>query len=200
MTRPSLILASQSESRKRLLLQAGVPFAFEGPDVDEAPLKAKAFAEGRSVGETARILATAKARAVSARHENALVLGADQMLDCEGQRLDKARDAGEAKAQLRFLRGRPHRLVTAALLMRDGEAVWEHVAEAVLVMREFSDDFLESYCKALGPELQAGVGGYALEGKGAQLMAKVDGDFFGILGLPLVPLLAALRAHGVMPS
>lgn len=190
MTR--LTLASASKSRARLLENAAIPFTVRPADIDEDAVKASGL-DGRAVAEK---LAELKAMAVS----GALVLGADQVLVCDGRLMSKAATLGEAAQQLRLLRGRRHVLVSAVVLASDGAPVWRHVEESALWMRDFSDAFLETYLAAQGPQILGGVGCYRYEGAGAQLFARVEGDYFSILGLPLVPLLAAFREHGVIAT
>ena len=190
MTR--LTLASASKSRARLLENAGVPFTVRPANIDEDAVKASG-ADGRAVAEK---LAELKAIAVAGE----LVLGADQMLVCDGRLMSKAATLDEAAQQLRMLRGRRHVLVSAVVLASNAAPVWRHVEESTLWMRDFSDAFLESYLAAEGAAMLGGVGCYRYEGAGAQLFARVEGDYFSILGLPLVPLLAALREHGVIET
>ena len=144
-------------------------------------------------------LAELKALRVSASRPGDLVLGADQVLVCEGRILSKAETLAEAAAQLKFLRGKSHMLISALALARDGDVVWRHADEARLAMRDFSDAFLDSYLKAEGEAVLGSVGCYRLEGPGAQLFESVEGDYFSILGLPLLPLLGVLRQQGVIP-
>ncbi|HUK59974.1 MAG TPA: Maf family protein [Stellaceae bacterium] len=195
-----LVLASESGARKRLLAAAGVEFATDPAGYDEAAAKRTSRARGEDAAQCALALATAKARAVAARHADAIVIGADQMLDCDAAWLDKPADLAAARAQLLELRGKTHALVTAAVAVERDELLWRHVATARLVMRPFSDAFLERYLALMGARVLATVGGYELEGLGAQLFAKIEGDYFAILGLPLLPLLAFLRAHGALPA
>jgi septum formation protein len=185
-----LVLASASKSRARLLENAGVPFTVRPANVDEDAVKASGL-DGRAVAER---LAELKATAVA----DELVLGADQVLVCDGGLMSKAATLDEAAEQLRMLRNRRHVLVSAVVLASGGAPVWRHVEESALWMRDFSDAFLDSYLAAEGPDILGGVGCYRYEGAGAQLFARVEGDYFSILGLPLVPLLAALREHGVI--
>ncbi len=192
----ALVLASASSARRKILEDARVPFAHEPSGVDEGALKAELYS--RPPREIARALALAKAQAVSARRPDALVLGADQVLETDGQLFDKPRDKSEARAQLVRLRGRPHRLVNGLALVRQGRGCWQYDDEARLWMRDFDDAFLDTYLAGAGPEILESVGAYRLEGGGAQLFARIEGDFFSILGLPLLPLLDALRREGML--
>lgn len=192
------ILASKSPTRRMMLKNAGLDFIADTPSVDETIIKKQARAEGKSVDDAALMLAQAKARALVPEHKGKLVLGCDQMLECGERWLDKAESRENAKDQLRFLSGQSHRLVTAAVLMRGQEIVWQTCEEARLVMRPLSEDFIAAYSARMGEELLGSVGCYALEALGAQLFEKVEGDHFVILGLPLLSFLAALRAQGVL--
>lgn len=194
----TFVLASASSSRARLLQHAGVPFEVHPAHVDEDSVKESMLADGAQGREIADALAELKARRVSNARPEALVLGADQVLVCEGELFSKAGSMEAAAAQLRGLRGRPHQLITAAVLAKDGAAIWRHVDISTLWICEFSDAFLEAYLAAEGDDLLGSVGCYRLETTGVQLFERVEGDYFSILGLPLVPLLAALRQHGVI--
>jgi len=193
----ALILASSSAVRARLLREAGVRFGVRPPDVDEAAVKSTLHAQGVGHGDFAAALAEAKALAVSALSPEALVLGCDQTLLCRGRLFDKPRDVAEARENLLFLRGKTHQLVCGAVLAQNGKPLWCHTARADLTMRDFSDRFLEDYLKSEGKQLLTSVGCYQLEGRGSQLFAAVAGDYFTILGLPLIALLAALREKGL---
>jgi nucleoside triphosphate pyrophosphatase len=195
-----LILASASGVRARLLREAGVRFGVRPADVDEALLKNRCRANGTSGADMAVALAEAKALNVSDASPQALVLGCDQVLVCEGRLFDKARDLAEARETLCLLRGRDHQLVSACVLAQAGKPVWRHAETATLRMRMFSDTFLDSYLRAQGMTVLSSVGCYHLENRGGQLFEKIDGDFFAILGLPLIPLLGALREHGIIES
>nr|WP_247883190.1 Maf family protein [Azospirillum brasilense] len=181
-----------------MLERAGVRITLAPAAVDEEEIKLAARAEGAPVEDVAEALAELKAQRVTRKHPGALVIGADQMLECEGCWFDKPADRDAARAQLQELRGKTHRLVSCAVVIRDGERLWHHVDRARLTMRPFSDAFLESYLNAAGDDVLGSVGAYHLEGLGAQLFHRVDGDFFTILGLPLLPLLGFLRVHGVI--
>lgn len=186
----TLVLASASTSRAALLTAAGVPFTVQPAHVDEDAVKT-AVTDGHHV---AAALAEMKALAVPGD----LVLGADQVLLLEGAVLSKAPSLDAAREQLRSLRGKRHILVSALALARDRRIVWRHVDEAQLWMRDFSDDFLEGYLAA--EDVLGSVGCYRLEGAGVQLFERIEGDYFSILGLPLVPLLMALREQGVVAT
>lgn len=196
----ALILASASTARKRLLADAGVVAETDPADIDESVIKEECRRTGCSSNECATRLAAAKARAVAARHRGRLVLGADQLLDCDGEWFDKPRDRAEVRDQLRRLRGRSHELVTAATVIRDEERLWRAVEQPRVTMRDFSDAFLDQYLDAMGERVLKTVGGYELEGLGAQLMERVEGDYFSILGLPLLPLLQFLRDAGALAA
>jgi septum formation protein len=193
----TLILASGSAARRRLLEGAGVVFEVDIPHVDEEMAKASLRAEGLRPREQAEALAELKALSVS-RKRPGFVIGADQMLAIADETLDKPKDALEARAHLQRLRGREHRLITAAVVAREGAVIWRHIDTPRLKMRAFSDDFLDDYLARTGEHAFASVGAYQLEGLGAQLFEHVEGDYFSILGLPLLPLLAFLREHGIV--
>jgi septum formation protein len=194
----TLILASSSGIRARLLREAGVRFGVRPPDIDEAEVKAGLRRHGLADDALADALAEAKALNVSNASPQALVLGCDQVLICGGRLFDKARDGGEARQTLSELRGKDHHLISAVVLAENGKPVWRHVERATLHMRDFGNDFLDSYLKDEGKLVLGSVGCYQLEGRGSQLFDRVEGDFFCILGLPLLPLLTALRQYGII--
>lgn len=194
-----LVLASASAARARLLSAAGVPFRAMPAEVPEARLREELQAAGADTARAAFELARRKALAVTDRVDaDALVLGADQILEFEGRWVAKCADAAAAAELLGRLRGRRHRLVTAAVLLRRGRLRWRHVETVELEMRAFSDRFLAHYLACCGPDILRSVGAYELEGRGAQLFARIEGDFFSVLGLPLLPLLEGLRREGVL--
>ncbi len=197
---PPVILASASAARARLLEAAGLSVARQAAAIDEAEIKASLKAEGAGAAAVAEALAEMKAVKISRRHPGALVIGCDQMLDCDGRWLDKPATLAAARAQLEALAGRSHQLLTAAVVVRDGARLWHHGDGATLTMREFGAGFLDAYLAAAGDAALASVGAYQLEGLGAQLFSRVRGDYFTILGLPLLPLLDFLRGHGVVPA
>ncbi|WP_203291100.1 Maf family protein [Maricaulis parjimensis] len=196
MTR--FVLASGSQIRRQVLENAEIPFEVIRPDVDEAVIKAER--SDLSPADMALVLGKAKSEAVSRQHPDALVLGADQTMELDGQLLDKLPDAALARDRLLSMRGRPHQLHSGLALYRNGQPVWTHQQTSTLHVRDFSDEFLDSYLERAGFALTASVGAYAFEGLGAQLFERVEGDYYAILGLPLVPLLHALRQEGVLVS
>jgi septum formation protein len=196
----TLVLASGSRTRARMLESAGVAIEIAVPNIDEPELMASLKAAGDDVTRVAEALAEMKAMRVAPRFPGRFVLGCDQMLECDGHWLDKAQNRDEARAQLKMLRGRSHNLVTSAVLVRDDERIWHTTDVAEMRMRNFSDAFLDAYVGRAGDEILRSVGAYQLEGLGAQLFEKVEGDFFTILGLPLLPVLAILRAHQLVPG
>ncbi len=199
MTPESLTLASGSAIRLRILTSAGVAVTVEKPSVDEAALKADMSGRGASGEDIAQALADAKAVAVSRRRPG-LVIGGDQVLRFNGVLHDKAENLTEARARLAELAGETHELVGGVALARDGVVVRRHLEVSRLRMRALSDAALDRYMAAAGDAILASVGCYQFEGLGAQLFDRVDGDYFAILGLPLLPLLAMLRAEGALPA
>lgn len=198
MTR--VILASSSPTRARLLEAAGVAFECVPAHVDEAMAKEALLGEGAQPREIADALAELKAIRVSQAHPGALVIGSDQVLEFQGEALSKCADMAEARALLRRLAGRTHVQLAAAAIAKDGVVLWRHVGQVELAMRGFSDGFLDDYLHKSGEEVLGTVGCYRFESFGIQLFASVKGDYFTILGLPLLPVLAALREFGVLPK
>ncbi len=195
-----LILASQSRFRAGLLAAAGVAVETMAAHVDEAEVKQAARAEGASAEETALLLASLKAERIARRHPDALVIGGDQMLVCEGAWFDKPPDMEAARAQLLALRGKAHTLVTAILCQRGEQRVWQHIAKPRLVMRDFSEAFLDRYLALEGDVLTTTVGAYRVEGPGLQLFDRIEGEHSEIVGLPMLALLGFLRQHGVLEA
>lgn len=197
-----LILASGSPTRRGLLEAAGVPFRIEPADVDEDAIRASLYQTNPDETPThvARVLAAAKAQAVSRRHPAALVLGADQVLEAGREIYTKAADMAGARRNLLALAGRTHRLLSAQALAHDGKVVWQHLDAASLAMRDASPAFIDDYLARAGETILKSVGCYELEGLGIQLFERIEGDYFTILGLPLLPLLAELRSRGVIAA
>jgi septum formation protein len=195
-----LILASQSRFRAGLLAAAGVAVETMAAHIDEAEVKQAARAEAASAEDTALLLASLKAERIARRHPEALVIGADQMLVCDGAWFDKPPDMEAARAQLLALRGRAHTLVTAVLCQRGGQRIWQHLAKPRLVMRDFSETFLDQYLAREGEILTTTVGAYRIEGPGLQLFDRIEGEHSEIVGLPMLPLLGFLRQHGMLPA
>jgi len=195
---PPVVLASASAARQHMLAAAGVAFSVVPAAVDEDRLKADGRAAGRSSDAIVRALARAKAAAVAASQPDALVIGADQVLDLDGTLFSKAADRADARHQLEQLRGRSHTLISAVAVMHGGHLAWEAADTATLSVRAFTHDFLDAYLAWHGDETLTTVGCYRLEGLGVQLFERIDGDHFTILGLPLLPLLGYLRTQGVL--
>jgi septum formation protein len=193
-----LILASASTSRARILAAAGVPVDQRPAAIDEAEVKGALRADGVAPGDAALALAELKAQRIAGQAPGGLVLGADQILTCEGTWFDKAGDLAEARAQLAALAGRCHELWTAAIVVRDNARLWHEIAQTRLWLRPCSDAFLDAYLEAVGEAALSAVGAYHVEGLGAQLFARVEGDRFAIQGLPLFGLLECLRVQGVL--
>lgn len=194
----SVVLASSSAARATLLTNAGISFDQVSPRVDEEEMKHSLQAAGASAADTAIALAELKALRISRDYPGHLIIGADQMLECGSVWFDKPVDMLHAKAHLISLRGKTHVLQNAVCVAKGGSILWHHIDEARLTMRPFSDDFLQAYLALAGEDILWSVGAYQLEGVGSQLFTKIEGDFFSILGLPLLPLLDFLRGHKVV--
>jgi len=195
-----LILASASPARAEMLKGAGLDFDVTPAVVDEVSLREHLLAEGAPLSEVAVLLAEVKARAVSRAHPDALVIGADQVLLLGHEIFEKPGDIRTARETLQRLRGRTHELISAVALVHNGDCVWQGSEAARLTMRDFSHEFLEDYLEVEGDAVASCVGAYRLEGPGAQLFEKIEGDYFTILGLPLLQLLAVLREAGIISS
>jgi len=195
-----LILASASRARQQLLTDAGIAFEAHPALVDEDALKEKLRADNASVADAALALAALKAKKVAESNPQALIIGADQMLECAEAWFDKPATIGTARETLIALRGREHSLISGLVVVRDSAVLWRHTDRARLTMRNFSNDFLETYLKEIGTQACSSVGAYQLEGPGIQLFERVEGNFFTILGLPLLPLLAFLREQGAVAT
>jgi len=194
----TLVLASGSASRKKLLTAAGVVFVADPADLDEVALTRGMIERGADAVKVASELAGQKALSVSRRHPGKLVLGADSLIAFGGTFLSKCASLEEARALLHKLSSKEHVLVSAAALARDGDLLWTHASPCRMTMRSLSHKFLDDYIAQEGPAILASVGCYHYEGRGAQLFDRVDGDYFSVLGLPLLPVLAELRREGAL--
>ncbi len=193
-----VILASASLSRREMLTNAGVGFESIPATVDERAIR-QALGDIEPI-DMAEVLARAKAEAVSSRHRDALVIGSDQILSFEDEVFEKPADVAEARANLLRFRGRAHQLHSAVALAVDGTADWCVTDTAHLKMREFTPEFLGRYLANVGPDVCHSVGAYQLEGLGVQLFDDIDGNYFSILGMPLMPLLSELRRRKVIDT
>lgn len=194
----NLILASGSAIRATLLAQAQVPFTVQVARVDEDMARDALRAQQLAARDIADALAEMKALRISGKFPDDLVLGCDQILDVAGIILNKPQDRNDLTAQLRQLKGRDHRLHSAAVVFHAGRPIWRSVRTVTMHMRDFSDDYLTQYIDANWNIVRHCVGGYALEGVGVRLFSKIDGDYFSVLGLPLLDVLAFLTERGVL--
>lgn len=195
----SVTLASASQIRRQILDGAGVTYDVQVSRLDEAAIKSAMLAVNAPPKDIADALAEAKALKIS-RNKDGLIIGADQVMVMDGQLYDKPKDMAEARARLLSMRGKAHYLIGAVVICENGQAVWRNVSKTTLHVREFSEIFLDAYLAAEGDSVLSAVGAYKFEGRGAQLFSKVEGDFFSILGLSLLPVLDYLRLRGVMIS
>lgn len=179
-----------------MLERAGIRCEINAARIDEEEYRSSMRAAGAPVSAVVEKLAELKARRVARHHPEAVVIGADQILDCDGVWFDKPADLDRARADLVALRGRTHELLSCACVVQDERRLWHHIDSAKLTMRDFTDEFLDAYLAMVGDDVLASVGAYQIEGLGAQLFSKIEGDHFTILGLPLLPLLAYLRDLG----
>lgn len=196
--RPELILASSSASRQMLMRNAGLSFSVEPADIDERAIDARLEIDGATPQEIALELAKAKALAVSLNKTDALVIGCDQTMSLGTHIYHKPRDMAEAHANLMSLSGKTHRLNCGAAIARNGEILWDVVTIADMTVRELRDEFVERHLQSVGPAVLSSVGAYQLEGEGIQLFSDIQGDYFTILGLPLLQLLTKLRELGLV--
>ena len=195
-----IVLASGSRARREMLAAAGVPFTVQAADVDEPAIRARMRKADANVDpkKIAAVLAAAKAEDVSGKIGGSLIIGADQVLALGDELLSKAPSLEAAREALRKLRGRTHELHSAVAFAERGKIIWAHVGTARLTMRDFSDAFLDDYLLRAGDRVGHSVGAYELEGLGVQLFDKIEGDYFTVLGLPLLPVLAELRQRGII--
>lgn len=196
----TLILASTSAIRLQLLRAAGLTVTAHSARIDEDSIRHSLDAEAATPRDIADALAEMKAAKLSARMPEALILGCDQVLDHKGTVFAKPQTPEDARRQLQTLRGHTHALLSAAVLYDGGKPIWRHVGQARLTMRAFSDDYLDSYLGRNWPEISQSVGAYMLESEGVRLFDRIDGDYFTILGLPLLPLLSYLSTRGFIAS
>nr|WP_312166952.1 nucleoside triphosphate pyrophosphatase [Phenylobacterium sp.] len=194
-----IILASKSVARRAVLTGAGVPFEVAVAGVDEDAVKTAMLAQGATPRDVADALAQIKAVRISAGRPG-FVIGSDQTLEFEGRLYDKAETLEAAAERLKAMRGKPHKLHSAVVVAKDGAPIWREIVSATLTMREFSDEFLADYLAAEGEHALGSVGCYRLEGPGAQLFSRIEGDYFAILGLPLMGLLDLFRRHGALAT
>lgn len=198
--RPDLVLASGSKFRQSMLNSAGVDFRSHPASIDERVVEAPLLEAGTDAADIALVLAMAKADDVSQLFPGAIIIGADQTLSFENELLHKAGSIDEARRRLIAMSGRAHELHSAVTLVRDGESLWSHVETCHMTMRDFDPAFVGRYAAQMGDALLESVGAYQIEGLGAQLFDRIEGDFFSIIGLPLLPLLAQLRKLELMDS
>ncbi len=200
MTDPRLILASASRTRQTLLRNAGVQFGIETADADEPAIRQAYMSANDTVdfSDLALVLAAAKAEMVSEQHPGHLVIGADQLLVFENQVMAKASDMDQARDRLLRMRGKTHSLESAVCCVQDGKLIWSHTDAAHLTMRDISPEFVGRYLASVGENVLSSVGCYQLEAEGIQLFEKIEGNYFTILGLPMLPLLAFLRKRGLL--
>lgn len=193
-----IILASGSRYRKELLENAGVAFSVEAADVDERAVEAPLARSGAGPQDVASVLAEAKALEVSTRFPEAYVIGADQTLSLGERIFHKSADMEEARRNLLSLSGRTHHLNSAIAVARAGDTLWRHVEVVDMTMRELAPEFIGRYLARAGDRALSSVGAYQIEGEGIQLFERIEGDYFAIVGLPLLPLLATLRGLGAI--
>ncbi|HEX8046726.1 Maf-like protein [Rhizobium sp.] len=197
MTTP-LILASSSPFRRMLMENAGLHFQAVAADIDERAIEAPLERDGAGPDAVALVLAKAKAKEVSDRFPGSLVIGSDQTMSLSSQVFHKPKTMAEAEGHLQNLSGKTHRLNSGIALALNGDIIWEHVSHAELTMRDLSVDFIHRHLIRVGDKALSSVGAYQLEGEGIQLFSKIDGDYFTILGLPMLPLLQKLRELGAI--
>lgn len=195
---PSLILASKSPFRAQLLNNAGLTFGTENADIDERAVEAPLYRSGATPEDVAMVLAEAKALAVSEKHPDAIIIGCDQTLSLGDEIFHKPADLEEAGKNLLKLSGKTHQLNSGIVLVKNGETIWRHVAIAYMTMRPLQPGFIGRYLGRIGDKALSSVGAYQVEGEGIQLFEKIEGDYFTIIGLPLLPLLQKLREESLI--
>lgn len=200
MSTSTLILASSSQTRQQLLRAAGLDITAIPARIDEDQILSALQAEGAAPRDIADILAEMKARKIAQRHPGAFVLGCDQIIEFKGKSSGKPVDKAAARTQLRAMRGQSHKLLSAVVLYHEAQPQWRHIGQARLVMRDFSDAWLDGYLERNWDRIRHSAGGYLLEEEGVRLFSAVEGDYFTILGVPLLPLLGYLGQRGVIPT
>lgn len=195
----NVILASTSKARQDMLNKAGVQFETVPAKIDEDSIKAALLAEGANMNDVVDTLAEYKARRVAGSHAG-LVIGCDQILVCDKEIYSKAKTMAEAKDKLMALRGKSHQLLSAAVIFEDGKPVWRTIGRAQLFMRDFSEEFLDDYLATTKDDILSSVGCYWLESDGVKLFNRVQGDYFTVLGFPLLEVLGFLRTRGVVTT
>jgi septum formation protein len=195
-----ILLASTSPVRATLLRNAGLAFDTRPARIDEETIRTALEAEGATPRDIADALAEMKAARIAPRHPEALVIGCDQVLEFEGRALGKPATPEALRAQILALRGHTHRLLSAVVVYQDSRPLWRHVGVARLTMHAISDAYLDDYLSRNAADLMDSVGGYKLESEGVRLFSQIEGDYFTILGLPLLPLLSWLAVRGDIPA
>ena len=190
-------LATQSKARIAMFKNAGFQVATQSADIDELAIKSQLLADGATPEKIAAVLADEKARLIS-DHTSGFVIGADQVLECDGKLYDKVSNMDAARQKLRALQGQAHRLISAAAIYEDGQPVWKVAGQAQLFMRDMSDTEIEDYLSLEGEAILSSVGCYFLEGRGATLFTSIQGDYFVVLGFPLLDVLGYLRERSVI--
>ena len=195
-----IVLASESKTRQSILRQAGVEFDVKPARIDEEAIIKSLLTDGATTNDIVDALAEYKALRVAGSNPDGLIIGSDQILVCEKKIYSKAQNMEQAKTTLKELRGKSHQLLSAAVIFEDGKPVWRTVSRAQLFMRNYSDEYLDDYLKYCGSDILSSVGCYFLEDKGVNLFSRVQGDYFTVLGFPLLDVLEFLRNRGVIPS
>jgi|TARA_B110000908_G_scaffold94089_1_gene111522 septum formation protein len=193
-----IILASGSQTRAQMLRQAGLDFDVQVARIDEQMIKESLLGDGRSPRDIADALAESKARKIAQKHYDAFVIGCDQVLDFQGKLLSKPASPEDAIQQIKSMRGERHMLLSAAVIYHEGKPIWRHIGQVRLRMRDASDSYIDKYVDRNWDSIRHSVGGYKLEEEGVRLFHSIEGDYFNVLGMPLLELLAFLTLRGVI--